>query len=76
MGAHHWTGSHERRYEQIITSMASLFGMASYVSSTLKSMKESKPRTVGTYSLYFIIQYSSKCIFIASLFISNEHSTH
>ncbi|XP_047482580.1 ADP-ribosylation factor-like protein 6-interacting protein 1 [Penaeus chinensis] len=45
VGAHYWTGTHERRYEQIITSVASLCGLASYVSNTLASMKESKPRT-------------------------------
>ncbi|XP_068228349.1 ADP-ribosylation factor-like protein 6-interacting protein 1 [Palaemon carinicauda] len=49
VGAHHWTGAHERRYEQIITSMASLCGMASSVTNTLKSMKESKPR------VYFVV---------------------
>ncbi|XP_071514570.1 ADP-ribosylation factor-like protein 6-interacting protein 1 [Panulirus ornatus] len=45
VGAHYWTGAHERHYEQIITSLASLCGLASYISDTLTSMKESKPRT-------------------------------
>ncbi|XP_045623562.2 ADP-ribosylation factor-like protein 6-interacting protein 1 [Procambarus clarkii] len=45
VGAHYWTGAHERNYEQIITSIASLCGLASYISNTLTSMKESKPRT-------------------------------
>nr|XP_053642225.1 ADP-ribosylation factor-like protein 6-interacting protein 1 isoform X2 [Cherax quadricarinatus] len=45
VGAHFWTGAHERRYEQIITSIASLCGLASYISNTLTTMKESKPRT-------------------------------
>ncbi|XP_042228571.1 ADP-ribosylation factor-like protein 6-interacting protein 1 [Homarus americanus] len=45
VGAHYWTGAHERRYEQIITSVACLCGSASYISNTLTSMKESKPRT-------------------------------
>ncbi|XP_050688446.1 ADP-ribosylation factor-like protein 6-interacting protein 1 [Eriocheir sinensis] len=56
VGAHYWTGAHERRYEQIITSIASLCCLASSVSQTLSSMKESKPRTyfvVVTGSLLF-----------------------
>ena len=47
VGAHYWTGAHERRYEQIITSIASLFCLVSSVSHTLTSMKECKPRTVS-----------------------------
>ncbi|KAK3872226.1 hypothetical protein Pcinc_022693 [Petrolisthes cinctipes] len=56
VGPHHWNGTHERRYDHIITSLASLAGLAAYVSSTLTAMKESKPRTyfvVVTGSLLF-----------------------
>ncbi|KAK7001966.1 hypothetical protein SK128_013972, partial [Halocaridina rubra] len=52
VGAHHWTGAHERRYELIITSLASVFGTVSYVSLTLRSMKDSKPRTLWSSYYY------------------------
>ncbi|XP_045117627.1 ADP-ribosylation factor-like protein 6-interacting protein 1 [Portunus trituberculatus] len=57
VGAHYWTGAHERKYEQIITSIASLFCLASSMSQTLTSMKESKPRT------YFVVVTGSLLFF-------------
>ena len=49
-GSNHWTGNHERRYEQIITSLAGVCGTFSCVSSTVTSMKTSKPKTVCVIS--------------------------
>ncbi|KAG0720971.1 ADP-ribosylation factor-like protein 6-interacting protein 1 [Chionoecetes opilio] len=70
VGAHYWTGAHERRYEQIITSIASMFCLASSASHTLSSMKESKPRTyfvVVTGSLLFLAWIGSN---INNLFLT------
>lgn len=70
VGPHHWSGTHERRYDHIITSLASLAGLAAYISSTLTAMKESKPRTVSAFLWVFLtyLEYSSAALFLPEIF--------